>query len=129
MKKLTTEEIKKIEDEIWREENISPSNKYYFSIPKKVYSTEGYILDGYYINLNYLNGIWWLGIIKINSECSLNRLLFYFKKLIKDKKVIGIWRDKDNGKIEGLFKAVSRYFNSDIKSLEDKEYIIIKEEI
>lgn len=113
MKQLTPDEIKKIEDEIWREDFISPSNKFYFINHRKGYSKEAYLLNNYYINFTKSNDIWWMGLINLkpDEKSDLKGLLNAFKGFIIKYKFVGIWRHKDNLKLKPLHERACRMFN------------------
>lgn len=119
MKKLVREEIIKLEDSLW--DNINDDNKFYFEFERKGYSQEGYLLNGYYLNLNEFKGLWWLGLIKL-SEGSLKGLLGAFKKLLEAKERIAIYRNKDNLQMKGLHDRALKFFGG--KQLIIDNYVV-----
>lgn len=123
MEKLSREEIIKLEDKLWN--NINDDNKFYFEFEKKGYSQEGYLLSGYYLNLNQFKGLWWLGLIKV-SEGSLKGLLGAFKKLLEQKGMIAIYRNKDNLQMKSLHDRTLKFFGGEQKVIGDYVVTIIK---
>lgn len=124
--KLNKKQIIEFEDKLWNNQN--EKNKYYFAFGKNSYSDEAYLINGYYINLNYYLGYWWLGIINTGEQNNLKFLLSFFKKLLKEKKKVAIWRTLDNKNLESIHNYACKFFRGR-KANNGKISVVMFEEV
>lgn len=84
---------------------------YYFLSENKVYSDKGYLVNGYYINLQMERDIVFLGIVKLNENGYLYQLVDCFRKILKEHKTIYIWAYEDNKKMIELLDKTHKFFS------------------
>lgn len=124
--KLSNDAIIEIERSIWSDKEFIANNQYYFKFEHDKYSDEAYILNGYYINFNLVNGIWWIGFIKLREGGTLGSIVRFFKEQLQEKKVIGMWRDEKNIILEKLYGRIKEQLNHQEILKDDLQILIIR---
>lgn len=109
IKELDTKQIKTVEDyiELTREEY-----PLYFLGDKKEYSKKGYLLanNSYYVNIQEINGVEFLGLCKLKDTTHLMELLALFTKILSERKVVNIWVLRYNTNVVKLLETTSNFF-------------------
>lgn len=123
MRELTNEEIKEFEKRV-EELRYKDEYKYFFTEEESKFDRV-FDLNGYYATVNVYKNIPCLGIIKLENKGSLNSIIQVFRNLIKEYKLVVIWRYEENRKLEKLHNRIKNKFEFSEEIKEENKVIII----
>lgn len=122
IKELSKSEIKEFEKRVEELRNID-EYKYFFTEEESKFDRV-FDLDGYFATVNVYQDIPCLGVIKLENKGSLNSIIQIFRKLMKEYKLVVIWRYEDNKKLEKLHNRIKNKFEF-FEEIKEKNKVII----
>lgn len=128
IKELDINQIKTVEDyiELTREEY-----PLYFLGDKKEYSKKGYLLanNSYYVNIQEVNGVEFMGLCKLKDTTHLMELLSLFTKILHERKVVNAWVLRYNSNVVRLLETTTNFFKKkgiEVSLVKEQDFYIYR---
>lgn len=128
IRKLEVEEIKNIMEEIQKLRN-NEYYKYYFDGTVENFPDEAYMINDYYIDFTYYNGLCFMGAIKLknNPEVSYYKFFNLVRNRLKEYKIIYQWAFLENKPAIKFHKILVNKFGARQKVIKNISLIELRE--